>query len=170
MHVTAGTVLEIFTTPSASEPMVLQSEVVALAGKGLEGDRYAAEIGFYSSAPITAGGRELTLIDLRAIEEVAEQTGLPFSTVECRRNLITSGVDLDALIGKAFTVGLATCEGVRACPPCVHLEELTGKKVMKALARTGGLRARIVSGGRIRVGDPIEVVGPATGPSVSLDA
>lgn len=163
---TAGTVLEIFTTPAAGQPMVSRAEATALAGEGLDGDRYAAGIGFYSQTPITEGGRELTLIDQGAIAGVTEQTGLAFSSVECRRNLITSGIDLDALIGESFRVGETLCEGVRGCPPCVHLEELTDKKVMKALARTGGLRARIVRGGTIRVGDAIEVVGPADGPSV----
>ena len=54
-------------------------------------------------------------------------------------------------------------------PACVHLDELTGKKVMKALVHTGGLRARIVQGGTIRVGDTIEAIGPASGPSVGND-
>lgn len=166
---TVGTVLEIYTTPAANEPMVAQTEAVALAGRGLEGDRYALGIGFYSNNPITAGARELTLIDEGAIAGVTAQTGLPFTTVECRRNLITSGIDLDSLIGKSFRVGGVMCEGVRACPPCVHLDELTGKKVMSALVRTGGLRARIVTGGAIRIGDPIEATGLATGPTVGKD-
>jgi hypothetical protein len=166
---TAGTVLEIFTTSTASEPMVAHTKADAFAGKGLAGDRYALGAGFYSNNPITSGARELTLIDAGAIAQVTEQTGLPFSTIESRRNLITTGIDLDALIGQAFSVGEVVCEGVRACPPCVHLEELTGKKVMKALVRTGGLRARIVQGGTIRAGDAIELIGPAQGPSVGND-
>lgn len=166
MSTTAGTVLEIFTTDTASTPMVSQSQAEALAGKGLAGDRYALGVGFYSRNPITAGARELTLIDVNAVAQVTEQTGLPFSTVESRRNLITSGVDLDGLIGQSFRIGDVICEGVRACPPCVHLDELLGRKVMPALVRTGGLRARIVQSGMIRVGDSIEAIGPATGPSV----
>lgn len=166
---TAGTVLEIFTTQAASEPMVAQTEAEAIPGKGLAGDRYAEGIGFYSKNTITAGARELTLIDIGAIARVTEETGLPFSTIESRRNLITTGIDLDALIGQSFSIGAVVCEGVRSCPPCVHLEELTGKKVMKALMRTGGLRARIVQGGTIRVGDAIRAIGPASGPSVGND-
>ena len=166
---TAGTVLEIFTTSAANEPMVGHVEAEAISGMALAGDRYALGVGFYSNNPITSGARELTLIDASAITQVTEETGLPFSTIESRRNLITTGVDLDALIGQAFTIGNVVCEGVRAYPPCVHLEELTGKKVMKALVRTGGLRARIVTGGTIRVGDAIEMIGPAAGPSVEND-
>ncbi len=166
---TAGTVLEIFTTSAANQPMIEQQSAQALPGKGLAGDRYALGVGFYSNNPITSGARELTLIDRGAIAHVTEATGLPFSSVESRRNLITDGVDLDALIGQTFTIGNVVCEGVRACPPCVHLDELTGKKVMKALVRTGGLRARIVQGGIIQVGDAIEAIGPAAGPSVGND-
>ena len=163
---TAGTVLEIFTTSAAGEPMMAQTEAEAIPGKGLAGDRYARGSGFYSQTPITAGARELTLIDAAAITQITTETGLPFSTVESRRNLITTGADLDALIGRTFSIGDVICEGVRPCPPCVHLEELTGKKVMKALTRTGGLRARIVQGGTIRIGDTITTLGPAIGPSV----
>lgn len=165
-----GTVLEIFTTAAVGKPMTPHEEVRAIAGRGIEGDRYALGTGFYSNTPITAGARELTLIDHGAIDGITAQTGIPFSTIECRRNLITSGIDLDALIGQAFTIGEVLCEGVRGCPPCVHLEELTEKKVMKALVRTGGLRARIVRGGTIRVGDAIESIGPASGPSVGNHA
>ncbi len=110
---TAGTVLEIFTTSAANEPMIGQQAAEALPGKGLAGDRYALGIGFYSNNPTTAGARELTLIDERAIAQVTEASGLPFSTIESRRNLITSGIVLDALIGQTFTVGDVVCEGVR---------------------------------------------------------
>jgi len=166
---TVGTVLEIFTSDATGEPMIAQTNAEAIPGMGLAGDRYALGVGFYSNNPITSGARELTLIDMRSIAQVTEETGLPFSSIESRRNLITSGIDLEALIGLAFSIGDVRCEGVRACPPCVHLEELTGKKVMKSLAHTGGLRARIVQGGTIRVGDTIESIGPAQGPSVGND-
>lgn len=166
---THGTVLEIYTAPDAGAPMRSHTEIVAIAGRGLAGDRYTLGRGFYTATPITQGGRELTMIDLAAIEAVAEQTGMPLTTRESRRNLITTGFDLDAAIGMAFRIGEVLCEGVRPCPPCVHLDELTGKRVMPALVRTGGLRARIVEGGIIRTGDPISIVGPATGPSVRDD-
>ncbi len=166
---TAGTVLEIFTTPVAGAPMAAQTQADAMPGQGLAGDRYALGIGFYSQNPTTSGARELTLIDTDAVAQAAVDSGAPFATRECRRNLITTGIDLDALIGKAFAIGPVVCEGVRACPPCVHLEELTGKTVMKSLVRTGGLRARIVRGGTIHVGDSIVAIGPADGPSVGQD-
>lgn len=162
---TSGSVREIFITRSQGEPMISVNEAEALPGKGLAGDRYASGTGFYSATPTTPGARELTLIDLGAVEAAARETGCNFSTADCRRNLITHGVDLDTLIGQRFTIGEVVCEGVRGCPPCLHLEDVTDMKVMKALVRTGGLRARIVTGGTIRPGDRIDVTGPSSGPS-----
>jgi MOSC domain-containing protein YiiM len=78
---------------------------------------------------------------------------------EARRNLITRGIDLNALVGRPFTVGTVECLGQRLCEPCAHLERLTanaGKPgTLRALIHKGGLRADIVSDGEIRVGDEI---------------
>jgi len=65
-------------------------------------------------------------------------------------------VRLRALIGRRFRIGSVLCEGVRDCPPCVHLVEVTGKPVLEPLVDLGGLRAAILEGGTIRAGDPIE--------------
>jgi MOSC domain-containing protein YiiM len=59
------------------------------------------------------------------------------------------------LLGKRFRIGEVVCEGVRLCPPCTHLEDVTGKPVMPPLVHRGGIRARIVAGGWIRVGDAV---------------
>lgn len=150
--------------------MISRTDVRAIAGQGLEGDRYWSGTGFYSDRPTTEGARELTLIQLDAFEEIETAHGISFATSESRRNVITDGIELSGLIGKRFRMGDVVCEGVRDCPPCVHLEELTGKQVMKPLLRSGGLRARIVEGGTIRLGDPIEVTGKAEGSFVRRDA
>jgi MOSC domain-containing protein YiiM len=152
-----GTVVAIFVSPEAGAPMRLVEEAVAVAGAGLEGDRYRTGIGFYSATPTTPGARELTLIEEEALDEIA-RAGFTLASGEHRRNITTRGIHLDPLLGRRFRIGDALCEGVRACPPCNHLEELTGKAVMKPLLHRGGLRARIVAGGAIRAGDPIRVV------------
>lgn len=160
----SGTVQGIFITNTASAEMQAVKTATAIAGLGLEGDRYALGVGFYSPNPTTPGARELTLIALESINAVAEAAGVAFTPVESRRNIVTLGVDLPALLGKRFAIGDVVCEGVRDCPPCVHLDALTGKKVMSHLVRTGGLRARIVVGGEIAIGDAIVEIGAATGP------
>ena len=159
----SGNVQGIFIAPVASEPMQAIQSAKAIAGVGLENDRYAQGSGFYSSIPTTPGAREITLIAREAIDAAAEAAGVTFEPVESRRNIVTLGVDLKSLFGKRFTIGAVVCEGVRDCPPCVHLEELTGKRLMPHLVWSGGLRARIVEGGVISVGDEITETGEALG-------
>lgn len=158
-----GHVAGIYIVSEASAPMQGVTSTVAIAGKGLEGDRYAAGVGFYSPNPTTEGARELTLIEQESIEAVKTEGGIEVADVETRRNVVTRDVRLKALLGKRFSIGEVVCEGVRDCPPCAHLDELTGKNLMPLLVRTGGLRARIVEGGTISIGDEIAIVGPSQG-------
>ena len=78
---------------------------------------------------------------------------------EARRNLITRGLDLNALVGRRFRVGEAECFGQRLCEPCSHLERLTARGVLRGLIHRGGLRADILTDGRIRIGSAIETLG-----------
>ena len=144
-----GCVEAICIAPEGGTTMQALNEVTAIAGVGLDGDRYAKGIGFYSPRPTDPGAREVTLIEAETLD------ALNLSTVEHRRNLTVRGVRLPELIGQRFTIGRVTLEGVKDCPPCVHLEELTDKQLVAAMATSGGLRARIVVGGTIRVGDPV---------------
>jgi MOSC domain-containing protein YiiM len=142
----------IFVTTAASEPMIQLETASAIAGKGLEGDRYYLETGFYSDGN---DGRQLTLIEQESLEALRRDHGVSLAPIECRRNLMTSGVRLNDLVGKRFRVGEVECEGIRLCPPCNHLEELTRRGMLKGLARTGGLRAHVLNDGQISVGDEV---------------
>jgi MOSC domain-containing protein YiiM len=154
----AGEVVAIHIASSVGEPMHSLAAAEAIAGEGLRGDRYRNGTGFYSATPIDPGARELTLIAEETLEAVRRETGITLAADEHRRNITTRAVALDTLLGNRFRIGEVVCEGIRGCPPCTHLEELAGKRVMKPLARRGGLRARIVEGGWIRVGDGIEEI------------
>jgi MOSC domain-containing protein YiiM len=132
--------------------------IEAFAGEGLAGDRYRDGIGFYSATPTDPGARELTLIEAETLAAILSETGIILDPAEHRRNITTRAIALDPLIGQRFRIGDVICEGVRNCPPCNHLEDVTGKKVMKPLVHRGGIRARIVQGGWIRVGDRIEPI------------
>lgn len=158
---TRGAVLFIATAPRAGAPMQPRSQVEAVAGVGLVGDRYATSTGFYSTTPSEGGGREITLIEAESLAAVARETGLRLRLHESRRNITTRGVRLDAFIGVRFWIGGVLCEGVRHCVPCVRLEQLTGQPVLKPLVGRGGLRANIIAGGVIRVGDAVTVAQPA---------
>jgi len=148
-----GMIMAIHTCPAAGEPMRTHREVTAVAGKGLEGDRYALGTGHYSDS--FGPDREVTIIEAEALEAVARETGIALAPHQARRNLVSRGIELNGLVGVTFTVGGVTLEGVKLCDPCGYLEKITGKPVRAALENRGGLRARVVSGGVIRVGDLI---------------
>jgi MOSC domain-containing protein YiiM len=133
------------------------SEAEAVAGRGLNGDRYAEGIGFYSPRPTDPGAREVTLIEAETLDALRAEHGLTLAAHEHRRNLTVRGVRLNELVGRRFRVGEVVLEGIRDCPPCEHLEGLVSKRVLKPLIGRGGLRARVVTGGTIRVGDRIAI-------------
>ena len=155
-----GRLVAIYTTTKGGEPMDSHAELRAVAGSGLEGDRYATKRGAFSERE--GAGREVTLIAREAVVEANERPGVTIGEDETRRNLVTEGVDLDRLVGKRFKVGDAVMVGVRDCPPCGYLEGLTRPGVRAALEGGGGLRADVVHDGTVRVGDEIaELPGPA---------
>ena len=147
-----GRVEAMFICPEASASMQPLTEAQAIAGVGLAGYRYSSGTGFYSDRPRADGGRELTLISVEMLDDLFADSGIRLTPLESRRNLLTSGIGLNELIGRRFTIGDVLCEGIDYCTPCEHLVELTGKPVLKPLVDRGGLRARIVSGGTIAIG------------------
>ena len=150
-----GHVEAICIAPAASAAMQPLAQVEAIAGLGLEGDRYAAGIGFYSPRPTDPGAREVTLIEAEVLDWLRSEHGIELLAFEHRRNLTVRGVRLPELLGQRFSVGEVVLEGVKDCPPCEHLQELTGKAVLAPLVARGGLRARILVGGTLRVGDAV---------------
>ena len=150
-----GILLAIHTCPNAGEPMRTHRDIQVVEGVGLEGDRYASRTGTYSKKH--GPDREITLIESEALEAVARESGIALFPHEARRNLVTRGVRLNDLVGRGFRVGPVELEGVRLCTPCGYLEQVTGKAVRAPLEERGGLRARIVKGGTLRVGDAIQV-------------
>ena len=149
-----GTVVGIYCADSAAEPLRLVDSVRALPGKGLEGDRYFRRRGTYSETP--GGGREVTLIEIEALEALRRDYEIELEPGAARRNIVTRGVALNHLVGRDFSVGGVRLRGVRLCEPCAHLEKLSRKGVLRSLVHRGGLRADILSEGTIRPGDPVE--------------
>jgi MOSC domain-containing protein YiiM len=124
----------------------------AVAGVGLEGDRYASGMGHYQDTRVS---RDLTLIEAEVVEALVGEHGIEFAPGETRRNVTTRGIDLNGLVGRRFWIGEVLCEGTRLCEPCQYLADLTSKPLLRALVHRGGLRADIVRGGVIRRGDSI---------------
>jgi MOSC domain-containing protein YiiM len=153
-----GTTVAIAVAKEATGPMLSLERASALAGRGLEGDRYAAKAGTFTPANDTARGYDLTLIEAEVLDQLSLPGGATLDYIDARRNIVTRGVDLNALVGRRFRVGDVECLGQRLCEPCSHLERLTGKGVLRALIHRGGLRADILSDGQIEVGSAIEPV------------
>ena len=147
----SGRVEGIFITEAAGEPMTALETAQVVAGRGIEGDRYVLGTGFYSDG---REGRQLTLIEVESLEAL-EQDGIQLAPVECRRNVVTRGVRLNPLVGKRFRVGEVECLGVVLNEPCTHLERLTKPGVLRSLVHRGGLRADVLRGGTIAVGDTV---------------
>ena len=149
-----GRVESIHIAMSAEAPVRGMAEVTALAGVGLEGDRYATRTGTFSAKP--KPGRQITLIEAESIEALERELGMVLAPGETRRNLITRGVALNHLVGREFTVGEVCLRGHELCEPCGDLARMTGKpQILPGLVHRGGLRAEILEGGVIRVGDEV---------------
>jgi MOSC domain-containing protein YiiM len=148
-----GTVEAIHVAGEATQLPRAVEQVRAIAGLGLEGDRYYFGTGTYSKHP--GDGREVTLIEAEAIEALAREAKIDLPPGASRRNIVTRDVPLNHLVGHRFRVGEVVLQGTRLCEPCAHLGALTGKGVVPGLVHRGGLRTVIVEEGTIHVGDPI---------------
>lgn len=157
MSVFAGEVVGIYVTPSAGEPMEARTAATAEARRGLVGDRYAEHTGTYSLD--TRVPRDVTLIERESVDAVnadLRASGVEVAEAETRRNLVTTGVPLNHLVGREFRVGALVLRGVKLAEPCAYLEQLLGRPgVREAFVHRGGLRCEVVEGGEVRVGDPV---------------
>ena len=143
-----GHVAAILTAPDAESPLARMERVEAVAGRGLEGDRYYGGRGTFSRP---GQGYQVTLVEA----EVLDSIDLPWE--QARRNIVTRGIALNALVGHHFTVGDVQCVGRRLAEPCSHLERLARTGLLRPLVHRAGLRADIVRGGSIATGDQIVV-------------
>jgi MOSC domain-containing protein YiiM len=146
-----GNVVSLHIARDVAVPMESTREVKAVAGQGFEGDRYFNGTGHWSKHPGVS--REVTLIEIEAIESLEREKNIAIAPGAARRNVVTRGVPLNHLVGREFQVGAARLRGTRLCEPCAYLEGLTQKGVLAGLIHRGGLRAEIVTGGTIRVED-----------------
>ena len=150
-------VLEMICLASnRGESLRTVAEVGAVPGRGLEGDRYSEGSGTWSNHP--GPGKEVTLIEIEAIEAMKREAEIDLAPQSARRNLVTRGVPLNHLVGLEFRVGEVVLRGIRLCEPCSYLEGITQQGIKAALAHRGGLRAVIVRGGVVRTGDTVEAV------------
>ena len=145
-------VVGLYLAAQAGAPMQRRRAVEVEAGVGIVGDRYAIRRGHWSDPRWRE--QQLTLIEAEVGDDLAIETAL------LRRNIVTRGLQLPGLLGLEFRVGEALLAGVLPCEPCHYIETLLGRPgLLRALVGRGGLRARVLEGGRIAVGDAIVVAG-----------
>lgn len=151
-----GTLTGIHIAPNAGAPLVALLEVLAVPGRGLEGDRYFFEQGSFSRWP--GPHRAVSLIAEEDLEQISQQSRIHMSAPDSRRNLLTRGVPLKELLKKEFLIGTVRFRGERLCQPCKYLARKLGEpELIPAMVNRGGIRARILSEGTISVMDPIKL-------------
>lgn len=143
-----GTVVWIGVRPARRAALVPVEAVRAELESGLEGDRYAGK----------TGKRQVTLINAEHLVAIASMLGRPeVSPVLLRRNIVVKGINLLALKDKTFRIGQAVLETTGECHPCSRMEENLGPGGYNAVRGHGGITARVMEEGMIRVGDQVEV-------------
>ena len=95
-----------------------------------------------------------TLIEAESLDDLSER-GIELAMGATRRNVVTRGIRLNALVGQRFTIGGIPCYGARLAEPCAHLERLTTRGVLRGLVHRGGIRVDVLCDGELRVGDEI---------------
>jgi hypothetical protein len=154
-RVVRGEVVGLFVAEDQGLAMRRRESVDVLAGRGIDGDRYAAGRGAFSRSS-RATVRHLTLIGRETIEAANRDAVAAFEEGEVRRNVITTGVDLDHLVGERFCIGHVAVVGIEPCLPCRRPSLLTGKPgFLEAYEGRSGLRVGVVGGGTITLGAPV---------------
>lgn len=128
----------------------------ALAGIGLADDR----LGQRGEAELST--RQVTLVQQEHLPVIAQLARVAeVDPARLRRNLVVSGINLLALKNAKLQVGEAVLQVVGPCAPCSRMEEDIGPGAYAAMRGHGGMTARILSGGVIRVGDAVRAL-PST--------
>ncbi|MCG6204408.1 MOSC domain-containing protein [Rhodopseudomonas sp. HC1] len=136
--------------PARHAAMTLPEEATLIAQTGIVGDRYRTT---------RDGARQVTLIAAEDLAAIAAFLGRDSVAPELlRRNLVTRGINLVALKGQRFRIGAALLEGSGECAPCSKMEATFGVGGYNAIRGRGGITARVVEGGTVRIGDPVERV------------
>jgi MOSC domain-containing protein YiiM len=151
-----GIIERIYIAAESGRPVMPLTTATLVTGCGIQGDRNYRVTGADPS-------EEVTLIEIEAVDRFNAATGLGIDSGDPRRNIVTRGVALNALVGKPFRIGAATLLGMELCEPCATLgkrlatETVDAASVVRTFAHQGGLRARIVTGGRIQSGDAVHI-------------
>jgi MOSC domain-containing protein YiiM len=133
--------------PARRMPMLTPEQALLVAGQGIEGDRYRSS---------HDGPRQVTLIAAEDLAAIAAFLGIEALAPEpLRRNLVTAGINLAALKGQRLRIGATLLEPSGDCAPCSRMEEVLGPGGYNAVRGHGGITARVIEGGEVRIGDVV---------------
>jgi MOSC domain-containing protein YiiM len=152
-----NSIVHIYTSPESDAEMTDHRSRLAIAAIGLEGDRYSLGTGYYSG--VSEWDAQVTLMAIEPFEALERDHACILDPIILRRNLITRGIDLKSLIGREFKVGPeVVLRGRKAWPPCSYIVQRSGRtEIFRYLSRDSGIGADVVVGGRITIGDSIEI-------------
>ncbi len=143
-----GRVEGLLVRPTRMEAVRALEEVTAVRDVGLEGDHYQNY----------GGDRQVTLIQAEHLQVVAGMLGLSKILPEfTRRNIVVRDINLLSLKGKRFNIGTAILEYSGECHPCSRMEKNLGSGAYNAMRGHGGITAKVVASGVIKVGDFVTV-------------
>ena len=148
----------IFIAANAGAPMRAVDAVEAIDQRGLRGDRYSEDKGHWKSIE----GCQVTLISEHDLSQAKKGGTDDFQKNldqgSHRRNLVIAGLKTKKLEGKKFRIGQAVFRHDKARPPCGYLDQISGTGMARALSHHSGVCIRVVNGGRIAVGDSVEII------------
>ena len=152
--IATGIVVALFTVDRRAAPMKKVEQLYALAGRGIEGDRYFLGTGTYSKSP--EPGRQVTLIKSEVLESLKNKLEINVKPEESRRNILTQGIEINDLIGTEFYVGTVRLRAHGITQPCLYLEKLLDQPgLYKELWDNGGISCEILCDGVIKERDII---------------
>jgi uncharacterized protein YcbX len=152
-----GTLIQICIADAAGAPMRTVREAVCVSGRGIDGDRYFLGTGTFSPTA-RKPSQEVTLVEVEEVERFNLLCGADRRPEDLRRNLVIQAMKLNDLVGHRFAIGSVIFEGIRLCEPCSYLAGITQAEVLRELVHRAGLRAAIIHGGTVRVGDDVSAV------------
>lgn len=143
--------------PAGATPLRLVDVLECVAGRGVRGDRFFDYRENYKG--------QITFFSLEVFDALQRELDLPFALPEAtRRNVFTRGIDLATLIGREFEIEGLRFAGVEECRPCYWMDQALGPGVDHWLRGRGGLRARVLRDGQLRLGQAGFTVGPTLSP------
>jgi len=144
----------IFIAREAGVPMQALDSVEAFAGRGLAGDRYAEDVGHWRLTDRC----QITVISADQVARAERRSGRVLQTGAHRRNLAIAGLSQDELREARLRIGDVVLDWHRVRPPCGYLDQVAGRRMAKALGRHSGHCFRVITGGRLQVGDGVQLV------------